>query len=586
MVSVKKISPLVIAALASSSVSLYGSEKMNVVIIISDDQGYGDFSINGNEYLATPHIDELARESVSLDRFMMCAVSAPSRAAFYTGRYPLSTGVTWVTRRKEVMNSGEVTIGELFKENGYRTGLFGKWHNGSQYPHNPVGQGFDDFVGFCAGHTNNYFDTTLEQGSCGRVETKGYIADVLTSYAIDFIERDDQSPFLCVLPVNTPHAPFQVESKYYDKYAAMGLDPTTASVYGMCENLDDNVGRVIEALKKSGKWDNTILVFTTDNGPNTYRYNSGMKGKKAELYEGGVRVPLYIRIPNQEPCSVAELTANIDIMPTLASLCGVSIPEVLDIHGRDLTSLIKGEDKEWESRIIYAHNQPWEFEKWNAAAIHTDEHSLIYTRTGDTVLFNMSHDYAQQNNIIEENPEIVADLSAKYDAWFNEMTNGGAEPLCEPIEIGHSQAPCVVLPVVDGKTINKVRYSSKGWSNDWVYNFRTKKGAVEWECKIVEDGEYDVEVLYSYSPQFEGFDMVVEGQGKRAKATPSPYVTVMKESPDRVQRGEVYEYSWAKLPVGKMTLTRGTAKIKVRIDGEDINPENDLRVLELRFIKR
>ena len=267
----------------------------NIVIILTDDQGWGDIASHGNPDIDTPHLDQLASGGARFDRFFVNPVCAPTRASLLTGRDHLKTGTQWVTYGLENMNAEEVTFGEIFKKAGYQTGLFGKWHNGSHYPMDPKGQGFDTFFGFKMGHLNNYFDTELEYNGT-MVKTDGFITDVLTDSALAFIERNQNTPFLAYIPYNAPHSPFQVPDRYFVKYKAQRLDDKNASVYGMVENIDDNIGRVVSKLDELGISDKTIVIFLTDNGPNGgNRFNGNMKGWKAKVDEGGVRVPFFLK---------------------------------------------------------------------------------------------------------------------------------------------------------------------------------------------------------------------------------------------------------------------------------------------------
>ncbi|HLL95021.1 MAG TPA: sulfatase-like hydrolase/transferase, partial [Spirosoma sp.] len=217
-------------------------DRPNVLFILTDDQGWGDLGLHGNPHVETPHLDQLARDGAQFERFFVSPLCAPTRASLLTGRYHLRTGTVSVTGGWERMNADEQTLAEIFKQNGYATGCFGKWHNGEHYPEDPIGQGFDEFLGFCAGHWNNYFDTELQHND-EMVPTRGFITDVLTDAAIGFIENNKEKPFFCYLPYNAPHSPFQVPDRYFDKCKARGLDDQNACVYGMVENLDDNIGR-------------------------------------------------------------------------------------------------------------------------------------------------------------------------------------------------------------------------------------------------------------------------------------------------------------------------------------------------------
>ncbi|MCI0361482.1 MAG: sulfatase-like hydrolase/transferase, partial [Planctomycetaceae bacterium] len=285
---------MVVVAHAAGSAA---QARPNIVVIITDDQGYGDCSLHGNPTLKTPHIDALGRQSVRLDRFFVNSFCSPTRAALLTGRYPLRTGVFGVTHNKETMRDSEVTLAEMLRAAGYQTACFGKWHNGEQFPYTPPGQGFDQFFGFHNGHWNNYFDTPLLRGATFE-PTKGYITDVLTDEAIRFLGSSGK-PFFCYLAYNAPHSPFQAPDAEFDHYKSLGLDDTLAAFYAMCVRVDANVGRLLDELDRLKLAENTIVVFLTDNGgtAGVKHFNAGMRGGKTSVHEGGTRVPLFIRWP-------------------------------------------------------------------------------------------------------------------------------------------------------------------------------------------------------------------------------------------------------------------------------------------------
>ena len=303
------------------SITAAAPRPPNVLLIVADDMGWGDLRLHGNERIDTPVLDRLARESARFDRFFVSPVCAPTRASLLTGRYHLRTGVSSVTGGLETMRASEVTLAEALRARGYATSLSGKWHLGAHYPHTPQAQGFDRFVGFFEGHTNNYFDATLIDNGRAR-PTRGYITDVFTDEAIHFIREQRQRPFFAYVAYNAPHAPYQVPDRYFDKYTARGFDAVTASIYGMVESLDTNVGRLLNALDQLSLTDRTIVLFLTDNGPQTDRPNGGMKGRKGSVDEGGVRVPLFVRWPGhtQPGAVVRRNAAHIDIMPTLLEM--------------------------------------------------------------------------------------------------------------------------------------------------------------------------------------------------------------------------------------------------------------------------
>ncbi len=330
-------------------------EKPNIIIIMTDDQGYGDFGVTGNDVIETPAINSFAAESVSFDRFYVSPVCSPTRATLLTGRYYLRTGVTGVTGGEETMNDEEVTIAEILKTNGYKTGCFGKWHNGANYPYDPVGQGFDEFWGFNSGIIRNYFNTRLRHNT-NTVQTEGYLTDFFTDKAINFIEANRNKPFFCYIPYNVPHTPIQVHDELFQKYLKKGMNEYDAGIYAMCESVDQNVERLLNKVSELNLDDKTIILFMTDNGPNGFRFNGGMKGKKAQLDEGGVRVPLWIRWTGKlQPHVVSQLTDHIDILPTVLDLCNIPVPDSLAIDGKSLKPLLVDPMAEWPERPLFSY---------------------------------------------------------------------------------------------------------------------------------------------------------------------------------------------------------------------------------------
>ena len=272
-----------LAAAAGFSLTAWGqgtkARQPNIVVILADDQGWGDLSIHGNKNLSTPNIDSLAHDGALFERFFVCAVCAPTRAEYLTGRYHARSGVRGVQSGAERMNLNETTIAETFKASGYKTAIFGKWHNGSQFPYHPRARGFDEFYGFTSGHWGQYFDTEMDHNG-ELVRGKGYISDDLTNHAIDFIKQNASRPFYTYLAFNTPHSPMQVPDKYWDKFAhldpkmrakneAQEEIPMTRAALAMCENIDWNVGRVLKQIEDLKLVNDTIVMYFSDNGPNS-----------------------------------------------------------------------------------------------------------------------------------------------------------------------------------------------------------------------------------------------------------------------------------------------------------------------------
>lgn len=335
-------------------------------MILSDDQGWGDLSLHGNNNLATPNLDALGREGAVFTHFYVCAVCAPTRAEFLTGRYHARSGVRGVSTGAERMNADEVTIADTFRAAGYATAIFGKWHNGSQHPYHPNARGFDEFYGFTEGHWGHYFDWELDHNG-QLVRGKGYLADDMTDRAMAWIEQQRNRPFFCYLAYNIPHSPMQVPDRFWEKFAR--FEPKlrvpqeevamTRAALAMCENLDWNVGRILRHLKRLGLDRDTIVIFFSDNGPNSWRWNGGMKGRKGSLDEGGLRAPLLIRWPAKIRAGtrVDRIAGAIDLLPTLADLCDVPLISRKPLDGLSLRPLLSGTSSSWPDRMIFSlHN--------------------------------------------------------------------------------------------------------------------------------------------------------------------------------------------------------------------------------------
>jgi len=450
--------------------------KPNVILILTDDQGYGDLSLHGNDSLSTPHLDFLGAHGVQFDRFYVSPVCAPTRASLLTGRYHLRTGVYWVTRGAENMNPDEKTIAEVFKENGYTTGCFGKWHNGAHYPYTPNAQGFDEFIGFKAGHWSNYFNTILNYNH-DSLRTDGYITDVLTEKAIEFIQRNRQNPFFCYIPYNAPHTPYQVPDTYFNRLIGkLQIEDSLtnikrATIYGMCENIDDNVGKLMDKLDQMGLADNTIIVFLTDNGPNGDRYNGNMRGKKGSVHEGGVRVPCFFYWKNriEGGKKIYGLAAHIDILPTLVHLCNLDFKPGKPLDGIDLSSYLLDERKSViPDRKIYNHQNQGGNLKMYPGAIRTPRYRFVTTGDRQYNLYDMKEDPGENRDISELNPELSARLYSDYVDWFNEVKIQAARE--RDIPVGYSESPHTYLPAHEAYISPGLSYEAdvNGWAHDWI----------------------------------------------------------------------------------------------------------------------
>ena len=539
-----------------------GSQRPNILLIMTDDQGWGDVGSHANPHLETPNLDRLAAAGARFERFYVDPVCAPTRASLLTGRYAARTGVHGVTRGRETMRRDEVTLAQILSGAGYATGCFGKWHNGAHYPYDPLGVGFDRFLGFCAGHWNNYFDTRLQRDD-RMVRTEGYITDVLTDEALDFIETHAARPFFCYVPYNAPHSPWQVPDRYFEKYKAAGLDDVTACAYGMCENLDDNIGRLLEQLETLGLSSKTVVLFLTDNGPNSDRYNGDMRGRKGSTHEGGVRVPLFVRWPGQIAAGkrIDQISAHIDLVPTLLDLCRIPLPAGPVLDGISLAPLLRGETDVLPERSIYTF--------WSGrGAVRTSKFRLVVERSGEVQLYDMEYDPEQRNDLADLQPSLARELESQYRHWLEKVTARGFDPV--PIPIGHRKRPEAVLPgheallVRDhGEGISYV--GANGWANDWITNWTRTAAYAYWPVEIVEPGRFRFTLMYACPPGDVGAGVALEVAGGRLEGRIGrAHDPAFIPSPDRVPRKEVYEKVWASLPLGELELSAGASRLAIR----------------------
>ncbi len=480
--------------------------KPNVVVFLADDAGWGDYSHSGNEMINTPNIDSLAREGVSLDRFYVCPVCSPTRAEFLTGRYYPRGGVRGVSTGQERLDVSERTIADAFRASGYATGAFGKWHNGSQWPYHPLARGFQEYLGHTSGHWGEYFDPPLDEN--GRmVKTKGYIVDVCTDRAIEFIERNQRQPFFCYVPFTTPHSPWAAPAEDWKRFECKpitqratlpdqeNIDHTRCAL-AMVENQDWNVGRVLRKLEELQLADNTIVVYFSDNGPNSWRWNDGMKGRKGSTDEGGVRSVCYFRWPGKLPAGrvVQDISAGIDLLPTLTNLAGIPRVGELPLDGHDLTPLLLGEAESIPDRRI--------FSAWaGRISVRTADHRL--DDKGE--LYDMRMDPGQIQPVTREAPELTQTLRRAVQDWREEMfpgpppgtrlTRNAVDP--RPIGVGYREFPITLLPARDGEPQGEVQRSSNAPNCSYFVNWTSLEDAMVWEIDVQTAGRYEVVIDYT-----------------------------------------------------------------------------------------
>lgn len=433
-------------------------EKPNVILIITDDQGFGDIGYYGNPNIKTPVLDSLARKSVRFDEFLVSPVCAPTRASIMTGKHAMSVGVHDTYRGGATMAGSEITIAELLQKSNYKTGMIGKWHLGDNYPMRPQDQGFDYTLNHLSGGIGQYGDwpNTLKKDSSyfnpvlwkngKQYQSKGYCTDVFTEAAIEFVEENKKDPFFLYLSFNAPHAPLQLPKEYYDMYKDIDPDAgfdkdgrpfpnvtphskeNARKVYGMISNIDDNLGLLFQKLKELKLDENTLVIFMTDNGPQHPRYVGGMRGKKGSVFQGGVRVPSFWCFPKKfkNPRDIMNPAHHYDILPTLAEFCGVELPKYLNIEGRSLLPLLTNKTKELPEKFIHRYWHRSSPVKYKNVSTRKGNLKLV-GRGKDSMgqdqfeLFDLSQDPYEQNDISEKNKQKTQDLKIEMDCWLDKM---------------------------------------------------------------------------------------------------------------------------------------------------------------------
>ncbi len=438
-------------------------KQPNVVLIITDDQGYSDVGFNGNPYLDTPVLDRFAEGATVFDQFYACPVCSPTRASLMTGRSALKTGVIDTQEGRSILRPNEVTIAEALKEAGYRTGMFGKWHLGDNAPARPIDQGFDyslTHVGGMIGAPysplgrDNYFDAPLLENGVER-EFEGYCVDVFTDAAVDFIEENatrstgsgQVPPFFVYWAPNTPHHPLTVSDAYADPYRKAGLSEETARFYGMITNIDDNFGRLLGAIEKAGETEHTLFIFLGDNGTSSLHkqsdlWESGLRGRKTYVYENGIRVPAFIKLPGakEQGRRLDQVGSVEDLMPTILEVCEVPFPKSVAFDGKSLLPLLTGSKADWPERTFYDQfHRGVEPIKYRNIAVRSGDYKLVQAvgrgiepyslETAKFELFDLSSDPLETDDLAKRRPEVVERLKKRYDSWFEDAMDSGFEPV-------------------------------------------------------------------------------------------------------------------------------------------------------------
>jgi arylsulfatase A-like enzyme len=499
-----KFIPIIFFGLLTLTGAALKEKRPNIVFVITDDQGYGDLGCTGNPVIKTPHLDRLANESVWLTDYHVAPTCSPTRAALMSGHWTNRTGAWHTIMGRSMLREDEGTLGQFFSDAGYHTGMFGKWHLGDNFPYRPEDRGFQEVYrhgGGGVGQTPDVWDNSYFDGGYyhnGKiVPAEGFCTDVFFDQANQYITKcaRQNKPFLAYISTNAPHGPLHCPQKYMDMYKAQ--PDRTAAFLGMITNIDDNIGKTRALLKELGIYENTIFIFTTDNGTAFGQdvYNSGMRGRKGSEYDGGHRVPFFLHWPDGGMNTLKKidtLSHAVDIAPTLLDMTGSPSPENYRFDGVSLRGIFEGKGTtDWPDRMLVTDSQRVRDPiKWKQSAVMTQDWRLVNGKE----LYNINSDPAQERDISGKHPERVKQMRAFYDAWWAELEPTFARTT--ELYIGHPEHPEVYLTSHDW-----IQEAYPPWNQQQNRaklpvrpNSSNLKHSGHWAIKVLEDGLYEVEV--------------------------------------------------------------------------------------------
>ena len=562
--------------------------RPNIVLIVTDDQGWWDLGSHGNQDIETPNLDGLASEGVELTRFYVQPVCAPTRAGLMTGRHYLRTGLYNTRFGGDTLHAGERTLAEALQQAGYRTGIFGKWHLGEYRRFHPEQRGFDEAIFFSAGHTERYWepDALLKDGNPIRV--RGHITDVLTDAASTFVRSSDGQPFFLYMAYNVPHTPLLVSDALHEKYLAKGVGSDDARIYGLVEQCDAAIGRLLGALDSEGLEEDTVVLFMSDNGGVSRHYRAGLRGGKASVYEGGVLSPFFARWPGRFKAGrkTDARGSHLDLFPTLLDIAGATGVPDGQIDGKSLLPLLRGEtDESPHERLfhIWDRHAPSINSRWAVAGPR-------YKLVGDE-LYDLETDPGEQRDVASQKPEIAASLRQEFEEWLAEVTAGKTfEPV--PIPVGDRlEDPVDLLPSwarhrgqhasvvmarhrdplppapLGGRPVEESTvYTFGAYYWDTIEGWREPGEFAAWTIDVAEAGEYEITLVYGCDLDDAGGRFSVSVGAKELTGT-------VRSTPGRT--------FFEPHRVGSLQLAQGVTELRVGVvtaAGRDLMALNRVRV--------
>ncbi len=575
--------PATIFSVALPSMAATTTENpLNVILILTDDQGYGDVGYTGNPNVNTPELDQLAIESQRFDNFHTGTTSAPTRSGIMTGRHGNSTGVWHTVGGRSLLDLEEYTLAQAFKDSGYATAMYGKWHLGDNYPYRPIERGFDDVLyhkGGGVGQTpdfwgNTYFEDTYYRNNDIEEPQTGYCTDIWFGEAERFINENREKPFFCYLAVNAPHGPYNVDERYAAPYRNNPNIPIP-EFYGMIENVDYNIGKLRSLLERLDLDDNTVIIFLGDNGSaggaatdkDGYLkrgYNGGFRGTKCMVYEGGHRQSMLMHVPMERAAMSEELTTYADIMPTLINLCSLTPSRMVDYDGVDILS-----DESRSGRVFVVDTQRGEnLNKQMPYCVMRDDWRMI----NGNELYDLSGDREQRHNIAKDYPQIMSELTEEYDKWWAHSAKDRERiqyiPIATNVKGESVDINCHDIHDTEDYSV---------WNQEMIH-----KGSLPrvgwWTINVPKSGKYNVE-LYRWSPTANlGFDAptpagrktpngvaylaggAIEGVVKSAKIVINGETTMQQSDIDTSKPSILFK---------DVKFVEGNHKITIEIERED-----------------
>jgi len=556
----------VVACTSTSIETTSRVQKPNVLFILTDDQGWGDLSINGNKNLKTLNIDNLAKNGATLDRFYVSAVCSPTRAEILTGRYAVRCGVYSTSQGGERIDLDETTIAEVFQQAGYKTGAFGKWHSGMQYPYHPNGRGFEEYYGFCSGHWGNYINPILEHNG-NLVKGEGFLPDDLTNKTMAFMEKNKDQSFFAYLPLNTPHSPMHIPQAWWDRFKdkelihlgdgrrAEKIEHTKAAL-AFVENIDWNVGRLIKKLQDLDLEENTIVIYLSDNGPNGARWNGDMKGQKGAVDEGGVRSPTFIQWKDKIPAGakIETIASALDFLPTLTDLANIDHTSNKPLDGKSLQPLLLDKNAKWEERLIFNY---WR----DKLSVRSQNFRLGH----EGQLFDMVKDPEQRVDVADKFPKIYAELTTAHKDWLANIATELPAEDTRSFPLGHPDYHITQIPARDGIASGNIKRSNR-WPNcSFFQNWTDVDDKITWDVEVVEDGDFEVILYYTCAEENIGgrFELKIGDIALESKITEAHDPPLLGLDSYRYPNGESYTKYFKPLNMGKIPLKKGKGTLSL-----------------------